>query len=150
MKDYLCLPRPVSPPVARISKSHPTLWNSVMFNSLHPQGIASHHLEYGMPSTHSANSVSTALFLLLLTSDSGIPTLLKYALYSILLVYVSSVVLGRIYCGMHGPSDCIIGIVLGSANVAVDRFAGDYIEDAMAHSTMICEPFLLLRPSCKR
>ncbi|KAI0341413.1 hypothetical protein BDW22DRAFT_1332802 [Trametopsis cervina] len=43
MKDLACSPRPFSPPVTRLS-------------------IGAHHLEYGLPSTHSTNSVSLALF----------------------------------------------------------------------------------------
>ncbi|KAJ6627628.1 hypothetical protein B0H10DRAFT_2210141 [Mycena sp. CBHHK59/15] len=42
-KDLLCSPRPFAPPVTRLT-------------------IGNHHLEYGMPSTHCANSVSLALF----------------------------------------------------------------------------------------
>ncbi|KAJ7859281.1 hypothetical protein B0H13DRAFT_2672349 [Mycena leptocephala] len=42
-KDLFCSPRPFAPPVTRMT-------------------IGTHHLEYGMPSTHSANSVSLALF----------------------------------------------------------------------------------------
>ncbi|CAO3697644.1 unnamed protein product [Rhizopus microsporus] len=45
LKDFLCLPRPLSPPVHRLTMS---------------PYVA---LEYGFPSTHSTNSVSVALFL---------------------------------------------------------------------------------------
>ncbi|KZT00509.1 uncharacterized protein LAESUDRAFT_553458 [Laetiporus sulphureus 93-53] len=43
IKDSVCSPRPFAPPVTRLT-------------------IGNHHLEYGFPSTHSANSVSIALF----------------------------------------------------------------------------------------
>lgn len=43
MQDLLCVPRPYTPPVERLS-------------------ISSHGLEYGFPSTHSTNAVSISLF----------------------------------------------------------------------------------------
>ncbi|CAG8736133.1 27529_t:CDS:2, partial [Racocetra persica] len=45
IQDLLCLPRPISPPIRRLS-------------------VGSHHLEYGFPSTHATNAVSIALYFL--------------------------------------------------------------------------------------
>jgi len=85
VKDFLCLPRPLSPPLQRITMS----------------GSAA--LEYGFPSTHSANAVSVALYCLTLldASDSGASGW-KYCLKGVAWLYAFSVVMGRIYCGMHG------------------------------------------------
>ena len=86
IKDFLCLPRPLSPPLQRITMS----------------GLTA--LEYGFPSTHSTNAVSVALYglTLLETSNFEISDVNKIVLQGIAALYASSVVMGRIYCGMHG------------------------------------------------
>ncbi|CEG65226.1 hypothetical protein RMATCC62417_02054 [Rhizopus microsporus] len=96
LKDFLCLPRPLSPPVHRLTMS---------------PSVA---LEYGFPSTHSTNSVSVALFFISMACEKFTPES-PARLISILacLFYAASVVFGRIYCGMHSVTDCIGGAVLG-------------------------------------
>lgn len=86
IKDFLCLPRPLSPPLQRITMS----------------GLTA--LEYGFPSTHSTNAVSVALYglTLLETSNLEVSDFSKIMLQGIAWLYASSVVMGRIYCGMHG------------------------------------------------
>lgn len=80
----MCLPRPLSPPVHRLTMSTSTA------------------LEYGFPSTHSANSVSVALYLLAWVLEAVPPQSLERTIaITGLSVYVFSVVFGRIYCGMH-------------------------------------------------
>lgn len=80
----MCLPRPLSPPVHRLTMS---------------QGAA---LEYGFPSTHSTNSISVALYLIAVACDS-LPQESPVRMVCILcaMFYAVSVVFGRIYCGMH-------------------------------------------------
>lgn len=99
MKDLVCLPRPLSPPLQRITMS----------------GSAA--LEYGFPSTHTTNAVSVALFFLLQlqsSHDHWSPT--TYTLLcSGCYFYAASITLGRMYCGMHGFFDILVGIVLGMA-----------------------------------
>jgi dihydrosphingosine 1-phosphate phosphatase len=86
VKDFFCLPRPLSPPLQRITMS----------------GLTA--LEYGFPSTHSANAVSVALFCLsaIEKSDTGFTPMGKIGLQCLAWIYAASVVMGRIYCGMHG------------------------------------------------
>lgn len=99
VKDLLCLPRPLSPPLTRITMS----------------GSAA--LEYGFPSTHSTNAVSVAVFSLLLLRDENnimSPTTTWY-LQCLAYFYACSIVLGRLYCGMHGFFDVIWGGILGAA-----------------------------------
>jgi dihydrosphingosine 1-phosphate phosphatase len=61
-------------------------------------------LEYGFPSTHSTNAVSVALYCLTLLEKSraeispGWRAALQFAAW----LYAASVLMGRIYCGMHG------------------------------------------------
>ncbi|KAJ5893687.1 Dihydrosphingosine 1-phosphate phosphatase [Penicillium taxi] len=98
IKDLLCLPRPLSPPLQRITMS----------------GSAS--LEYGFPSTHSTNAVSVAVYGLALLNapDSTVNPQTSLILQVVTYLYVTSIVLGRLYCGMHGMLDCSIGCILGA------------------------------------
>jgi membrane-associated phospholipid phosphatase len=86
IKDFFCLPRPLSPPLQRITMSGSTA------------------LEYGFPSTHSANAVSVALYCLTLlhTPNEDLSSVSKVALEFLAWLYAGCVVIGRMYCGMHG------------------------------------------------
>ncbi|KAK0548549.1 Long-chain base-1-phosphate phosphatase [Tilletia horrida] len=106
LKDLVCVPRPLSPPVVRLS-------------------VGTHHLEYGFPSTHSANAVSIALYCYLWVLDyrsaaaqagaEGGAGWLDSKLWEVFLSYYAlSVVGGRIYAGMHSLTDCIAGSILGA------------------------------------
>jgi hypothetical protein len=87
--------------------------------------MGSHHLEYGFPSTHSANSVSIAFFLFAYvydlayrssstTSSPISPT--TFAVLTVLLgFYTFSIVFGRLYMAMHSFADCAFGVILGIA-----------------------------------
>ncbi|EMC91768.1 hypothetical protein BAUCODRAFT_126761 [Baudoinia panamericana UAMH 10762] len=106
VKDLACLPRPLSPPLHRITMS----------------GSAA--LEYGFPSTHTTNAVSVALFCLyqlhlVRENYSGVAyNVLRASLYC----YATSITFGRMYCGMHGFFDVIFGAGLG-ATIAWVRIA---------------------------
>src|SRR5436189_5144506 len=78
IKDFLCLPRPLSPPLQRINMS----------------GLTA--LEYGFPSTHSANAVSVALYCLTLldAANPGLSAGNKVLLQCIAWIYAISVVMG--------------------------------------------------------
>lgn len=98
IKDLLCLPRPLSPPLARLTMS----------------GSAA--LEYGFPSTHTTNAVSVAVFCLWRMWDmqgDWHPTVFKVTTAAIL-CYATSITVGRVYCGMHGFFDVAVGAVIGA------------------------------------
>ncbi|KAF3131325.1 hypothetical protein TWF569_011192 [Orbilia oligospora] len=96
MKDFFCLPRPLSPPLHRITMS----------------GSAA--LEYGFPSTHSTNAVSVALYSLLVLRDNpSIPDNQRIIYIVLAALYATSIVFGRVYCGMHGFLDVVVGSILG-------------------------------------
>jgi len=99
IKDILCLPRPMSPPLHRITMS----------------GSAA--LEYGFPSTHSTNAVSVALYAIhVLNSDFGdsmSPETRQMWIWAFY-IYAFSIGFGRIYCGMHGFLDVVVGSTLGA------------------------------------
>ncbi|KAJ8586309.1 hypothetical protein M405DRAFT_771858 [Rhizopogon salebrosus TDB-379] len=99
VKDLFCVPRPLSPPVTRMK-------------------IGTHHLEYGFPSTHSTNSVSMALFIFGYVRDAyvqsaTISSSVYYASCAILVLYAVTIVVGRLYTGMHSSIDCASGVFLG-------------------------------------
>lgn len=95
-KDLCCLPRPRSPPVHRITLSSYTA------------------AEYGFPSSHTANATSVTLLVLSLLLRSYHQFDLRFALaLAATLLYYFSMVLGRVYCGMHGFQDLLVGSVIG-------------------------------------
>lgn len=95
MKDYFCLPRPLSPPIHRITMS----------------GSAA--LEYGFPSSHSTNACSIAFYVwALLQNYQGSPAA-KFLFQCLTGLYVFTIVFGRLYCGMHGFLDVLAGSLLG-------------------------------------
>lgn len=97
LKDLLCVPRPLSPPLHRITMS----------------GSAA--LEYGFPSTHSTNAVSVAAYAVLALHEPSNPlsSTTKTCLEALAYFYAVSIVVGRLYCGMHGFIDVIAGSALG-------------------------------------
>lgn len=97
LKDLMCLPRPLSPPLHRITMS----------------GKAA--LEYGFPSTHTANAVSVGSLVLarLIENPQSFSAGSYLALHLANVAYVFSIVAGRIYCGMHGFLDVLVGGSIG-------------------------------------
>jgi len=72
-------------------------------------------LEYGFPSTHSANAVSVALYgLLTLNATPGVPPHVRIGLQLLAAAYTFSIIFGRLYCGMHGFLDVLVGSILGA------------------------------------
>ena len=115
LKDTWCLPRPLSPPLRRITMSH------------------SAALEYGFPSTHSTNAVSTAVYILycLQLPDSTMRSDLRLAIQVLASFYAVSITLGRLYCGMHGFVDvgvgCAIGVLLSTIQWHYGQSFDNYI-----------------------
>lgn len=98
VKDMVCLPRPLSPPLQRITMS----------------GSAA--LEYGFPSTHTTNAVSVALYCLynLWLAREDYEVWHFRLLVLACLSYATSISIGRMYCGMHGCFDVVVGAALGA------------------------------------
>lgn len=121
IKDMLSLPRPLSPPLHRITMS----------------GSAA--LEYGFPSTHSANAVSVAVYTLFTihSPDCQLHETIKLILEVVSYSYAFSIVLGRLYCGMHGFLDVIIGSIIGAAISAVECIYGADIDNYLHSSSWL-------------
>lgn len=123
IKDSLCLPRPFAPPVTRLA-------------------LGTVHLEYGFPSTHTANSISIALFLYshihrLYFHDSSISSTGYYSYLAAIVLYAFSIVFGRIYAGMHSFTDCISGIIIGAAIWVLQHLYLERIGEAIVNGGWI-------------
>ena len=127
IKDLLCIPRPLSPPLNRITLSH------------------SASLEYGFPSTHSTNAASVAVYGLFLLHSPGlvIDSKLKITLEVASYAYMTSIILGRLYCGMHGFLDVFVGAALGALLAASQCLYGDCFDDFI-HNCSFKELFIVV------
>lgn len=105
-KDYLCLPRPRSPPLHRITMLSYTTQ------------------EYGWPSSHAANATAVSLILCARLFE-GPFTKEKAALGVLLVLYYFSLVVGRLYCGMHGFFDILTGLAIGTVMFLFRHFFGE-------------------------
>lgn len=112
LKDMVCLPRPLSPPLARISMS----------------GSAA--LEYGFPSSHSANAVSVVIYAIhtIRQSSEDYHPHVSTGLQALFYFYAISIILGRLYCGMHGFLDVTVGSLLGALITAFHLTFVDWID----------------------
>lgn len=120
LKDLVCLPRPLSPPLQRITMS----------------GSAA--LEYGFPSTHATNAVSVALYCFyeLWRNQDDFSPLTYRLLVAACLTYATSIGVGRMYCGMHGVFDVAVGIVLGAIITALRIAFGPTYDEAMISGSL--------------
>lgn len=115
IKDFYSLPRPLSPPLNRITMS----------------GSAA--MEYGFPSTHSANAVSVAVYAIfqLRSPDNTFSETTKLLLELLSYFYGASIVFGRLYCGMHGFLDVILGSVMGAGITVLEYYYGPPLDALM-------------------
>ncbi|KAL5594002.1 hypothetical protein BROUX41_001055 [Berkeleyomyces rouxiae] len=121
IKDLLSLPRPLSPPLQRITMS----------------GSAA--LEYGFPSTHSTNALSVAVYSLLTlwSPENSFSNSTSLALELLCYLYAVSIVIGRLYCGMHGFLDVICGSLLGIALGWLEFTYGSWVDQYMYQSSWL-------------
>lgn len=127
LKDLLCLPRPLSPPLHRITLSE------------------SAALEYGFPSTHTTNAVSVTVYALfaLNSPDSTMHPKVKLLFEILSYSYALSIMLGRLYCGMHGFFDVGIGAVIGALLSIIEcRYGDDF--DKFIYAGTIRAPLIVL------
>lgn len=127
VKDMLSLPRPLSPPLSRITMS----------------GHVS--LEYGFPSTHSTNAVSVAVYAILCLYGPGntFPPTTTWALAALSYFYALSITIGRLYCGMHGFLDVIVGSFLGAAIALVEFYCSSMFEAWLQASDSYLAPAMV-------
>jgi len=122
LKDFCCLPRPRSPPLHRITLSGYTA------------------KEYGFPSSHSANATAVSLFLLnqiILNFNNFQSILIPIFLFFLLLIYYISLIIGRIYCGMHGFQDILIGSIIGANCFLIRCLTRDFYDSLILQNSII-------------
>lgn len=102
-------------------------------------------LEYGFPSTHSTNAVSVAVYSLftLLSPETTVNESLQLVLEILSCCYAVSIVLGRMYCGMHGFFDVLVGSVLGALLSTVQCLFGDDF-DLLIHAGTFRGPAIII------
>lgn len=100
-------------------------------------------LEYGFPSTHSANAVSVAVYALLIlrSPENSLSATTKLLLEALSYFYAVSIVFGRLYCGMHGFLDVIVGSVMGAGIGWLEFYYGPPF-DAYMHSSSWVAPVI--------
>ncbi|KAH7512321.1 hypothetical protein FEM48_Zijuj12G0081000 [Ziziphus jujuba var. spinosa] len=105
IKDVVSAPRPKSPPVRRITATKDEEDNA---------------LEYGLPSSHTLNTVCLSGFLLhyVLSYSQHEEPSLKFAGVSLVCLFVGLIGLGRIYLGMHSVVDIVGGLAFGMVILA--------------------------------
>lgn len=95
-KDFCCLPRPRAPPLHRITLSKYT------------------EKEYGAPSSHCANATGVTLYVIWRLFQNGtFSWFWKLVALALVSFYYFTLVIGRVYCGMHGMLDLISGAIIG-------------------------------------
>ncbi|KAI9754005.1 MAG: hypothetical protein M1815_005904 [Lichina confinis] len=111
-KDLLCLPRPLSPPLRRITMS----------------GTAA--LEYGFPSTHSTNAMSVAvyMFILLHSETFDLDPSVRLVFECVLCWFALTLMVGRLYCGMHGFLDVGVGGFVGVVLALSEAAYGEWFD----------------------
>lgn len=122
LKDFCCLPRPRSPPLHRITLSGYTA------------------KEYGFPSSHSANATAVSLFLLkkLLENYNAFDSVwTAHCLLAVLSIYYVSLIIGRIYCGMHGFSDIVVGSIIGTLCLVIRTYTKNWYDSIIFQNSII-------------
>ncbi|KAH8722367.1 PAP2 superfamily-domain-containing protein [Phaeosphaeriaceae sp. PMI808] len=132
LKDLLCLPRPLSPPLKRISMS----------------GSAA--LEYGFPSSHSANAVSVTFYAVytIRQSPEAYHPYVYIGMQAFFYFYAISIIFGRLYCGMHGFLDIGVGSIMGALITAFYLVNVDWLDSWIFSGTytdiLIATVFVLI------
>ncbi|CAL0326671.1 unnamed protein product [Lupinus luteus] len=115
IKDVVSAPRPPSPPVRRVATTKDEEDNA---------------LEYGLPSSHTLNTVCLSGYLLhyvlIHTQIQG--PYVNYLGVSLVCLFIALIGLGRIYLGMHSLVDILAGLVLGLGILAFWLVVDEHID----------------------
>ncbi|CAL5194392.1 unnamed protein product [Lathyrus oleraceus] len=115
IKDVVSAPRPASPPVRRVTSTKDEEENA---------------LEYGLPSSHTLNTVCLSGYLLhyVLTHAQIQGAYVNYYGVSLACLFVALVGLGRIYLGMHSLIDVVAGLFIGLGILGLWLTVDEYID----------------------
>ncbi|KAF5747740.1 lipid phosphate phosphatase delta isoform X1 [Tripterygium wilfordii] len=115
VKDVISAPRPSSPPVRRVAATKDEEENA---------------LEYGLPSSHTLNTVCLSGYLLhyVLSYSQNEDALVTFAGIFLVSFLVGLIGFGRIYLGMHSLIDIIGGLALGLVTIPFWLSIHDFVD----------------------
>ncbi|MBA0684281.1 hypothetical protein Goari_025876, partial [Gossypium aridum] len=115
IKDVVSAPRPNCPPVRRITATKDEEENA---------------LEYGLPSSHTLNTVCLSGFLVcyVLSYTQSEDAFVKLGAVTLACLLVGFIGFGRIYLGMHSLIDIIGGLVFGFMILAIWLSVHEYVD----------------------
>ncbi|KAK8554121.1 hypothetical protein V6N13_073035 [Hibiscus sabdariffa] len=115
IKDVVSAPRPNCPPVRRITATKDEEDNA---------------LEYGLPSSHTLNTVCLSGFLVyyVLSYIQSEDACVKLGAVALACLLVGLIGFGRIYLGMHSLIDIIGGLVIGLVILAIWLTVHEYVD----------------------
>lgn len=124
IKDYLCLPRPNSPPIIRITHSEYTT------------------KEYGAPSSHTANATAVTFYVImqLCLSMKHLSFKQGFFFFTLVFMYYTTLTFGRLYSGMHGFFDLESGAVIGILTLLARLLTRNYLDNVLLPSSSILYP----------
>uniref|UniRef100_A0A5B6ZT16 Phosphatidic acid phosphatase type 2/haloperoxidase domain-containing protein n=1 Tax=Davidia involucrata TaxID=16924 RepID=A0A5B6ZT16_DAVIN len=116
IKDVVSAPRPSSPPVRRVTATKDEKENA---------------LEYGLPSSHTLNTVCLSGYLLhyVLSYTQNRDASVELAGFTMVCLLVGLIGLGRIYLGMHSVVDIIGGLASGLAILTFWLTIHEYVDN---------------------
>ncbi|XP_024977079.1 lipid phosphate phosphatase delta-like [Cynara cardunculus var. scolymus] len=116
IKDVVSAPRPKSPPVRILTVTEDEKENA---------------MEYGLPSSHTLNTVCLSGYLLhyLSSCNEKSDASFQLAAFALVCLFVCLIGLGRIYLGMHSVVDIVSGLVLGLAILAFWLSIHDHVDN---------------------
>uniref|UniRef100_A0A1J3G262 Lipid phosphate phosphatase delta n=1 Tax=Noccaea caerulescens TaxID=107243 RepID=A0A1J3G262_NOCCA len=116
IKDVVSAPRPSCPPVRRITATKDEEDNA---------------MEYGLPSSHTLNTVCLSGYLLhyVLSSFEHENASIQYYGFAFACLLVALIAFGRIYLGMHSVVDIIAGLAIGVLILGLWLTVNEKIDD---------------------
>ncbi|KAK6232338.1 hypothetical protein SCA6_002411 [Theobroma cacao] len=143
IKDVVSAPRPSCPPVRRITATKDEEDNA---------------LEYGLPSSHTLNTVCLSGYLLyyVLSSAQSRDACVELAAVAFAGLLVGLIGVGRIYLGMHSLIDIIGGLAVGLVILAFWLTVHEYVdgfivsgqnECGYGYTICLCNAMLPIQPS---
>ena len=112
VKDIICSPRPNWKKGVRLVG-----------------GDSEHAMEYGLPSTHTINTVATVLYVLLFDWDEdGKPWDISSTTSLACVGWCIFIMYGRLYLGMHSPIDVALGLVVAIGCVVFYLPFSEYVD----------------------
>ncbi|KAL6301478.1 hypothetical protein BKA93DRAFT_797667 [Sparassis latifolia] len=145
IKDLMCSPRPYAPPVTRLMLGNHHLeygfpsthcTNSVSIALMFFSVLRELYVTPVLPSSPAfvngaeltQNATEVIADILTQAEETVVSSMTYYVLSFVLLVYVFSIVYGRLYTGMHSFTDCTVGVIMGVFVYGIDVVFGAHLD----------------------